>query len=348
MKKYICLAVSFMLIISTLVSCGQTTGESTNKTAVETLAGGAQETAETNKGQVRLSIVASIFPQYDFVRQIVGDKADVTMLLKPGAESHSYEPTPQDIKTIHSSDLFIYTGGENDSWVEGILKSSDNQGPKTMRLVDLVDTVSEEVVEGMEHDHDHDYDDDHDHDNDDDHDHDHELDEHVWTSPVKAIEIVEKITDELVELDPNNAEEYRVNSEKYINDLKKLDADFRAVVADAKRNVILFGDRFPFRYLADEYGLKYYAAFTGCSTDTEASAATVAFLIDKTKELGLPVVFTIELSNEKIADSIVEATGVKKLTLHSIHNLSVEDLEAGETYISLMERNVENLKIALQ
>lgn len=348
MKKIISLVISLMLILTSLVACqhdnGTDTATGSNPTAE------MQDTARPDGNQGRLSIVTTIFPQYDFVRQIVGDKADVTMLLKPGAESHSYEPTPQDIKTIQDSNLFIYTGGENDTWVESILKSTDGQGPKTMRLVDLVDTVSEEVVEGMEHDHDHDHDDDHDHDHDDDHDHDHdhELDEHVWTSPVKAIEIVEKITDEIADLDPANAEVYRANSEKYVNDLKKLDADFREVVANGKRDVILFADRFPFRYLADEYGLKYYAAFTGCSTDTEASAATVAFLIDKTKELGLPVVFTIELSNEKIADSIVEATGVKKLTLHSIHNLSVEDLEAGASYLSLMEKNVENLKVALQ
>ncbi|NLJ70557.1 MAG: zinc ABC transporter substrate-binding protein [Clostridiaceae bacterium] len=364
--------------------------------------------AENNnvKSEEKLSIVTTIFPQYDFTKQIVGDKADVKMLLKPGAESHSYEPTPQDIKTIQSSDLFIYTGGENDTWIEGIIESMGDNAPDTMKLIDMVNTVEEEIVEGMQHGHaedhdhtddsehihaedldhvlddehaeDHDYTDDgkhmheedHDHTDDDEHMHEddhkhaddnnedededkhehehvHELDEHVWTSPINAIKIVEQITDVLSEKDPDNAEIYSTNSEAYIEQLNYLDQQFKDVVEHGKRKVILFGDRFPFRYFAEEYDLDYYAAFTGCSTDTEASAATVAFLIDKVNELQLPVVFSIELSNEKIADSIVEATAAEKLTFHSIHNLSVEELEANETYISLMEKNIEVLEKAL-
>ena len=287
----------------------------------------------------KLSIVTTIFPQYDFTKQIVGDKADVTMLLKPGLESHSYEPTPQDIKTIQSSDLFIYTGGENDTWIYGIIESMGDSAPETMKLIDLVNTVEEEIVEGMQHDHGNDrdyveyadYEEEHDHaeheeseedykDREkDDHKHVHEVDEHVWTSPINAIKIVEQITNVLNEKDPINAEIYSENSAAYIERLKDLDQQFEDVIEHAKRKVILFGDRFPFRYFTDEYDLDYYAAFTGCSANTEASAATVAFLIDKVNELQLPVVFSIELSNEKIADSIVEATDAEKMTFHSIH-----------------------------
>lgn len=285
----------------------------------------------------KISIVTTIFPQYDFTRQIVGDRADVTMLLKPGAESHSYEPTPQDIKTIQFSDLFIYTGGENDFWIEEILTSMGNDAPETLRLVDLVDTVAEEIVEGMEHEHD----------EHDDHEHAHQIDEHVWTSPIKAIEIVEKISEKLIQLDSANEEFFSENKDLYVDKLRDIDQQFRDLVAEGESNVILFADRFPFRYFADEYGLEYFAAFSGCSTETEASAATVAFLINKVNELNLPVVFTIEFSNEQIADSIVETTDAEKLTFHSIHNLSVEELAANETYISLMEKNLKVLEIAI-
>ena len=302
----------------------------------------------TNK---KLSIVTTIFPQYDFTKQIVGDKAEVIMLLKPGSESHTYEPTPQDIKAIQSSDLFIYTGGENDNWIEGIIESMGDNAPATMKLVDLVNTVEEEIVEGMQHEHadnvEQDHAEEHEHQEKHDHEHMHEVDEHVWTSPINAITIVEQITDVLSEKDPINVNFYSNNSAMYIEQLKNLDQQFEDVVDHAKRKIVLFGDRFPFRYFADEYGLDYYAAFTGCSENTEASAATVAFLIDKVNALQLPVVFSIELSNEKIADSIAEATDAEKMTFHSIHNLSVEEFAANETYISLMEKNIEVLEKAL-
>ena len=287
-----------------------------------------------------------MFPQYDFTRQIVRDLAEVHMLLKPGAESHSYEPTPQDIKLIQNSDLFIYVGGENDTWIEGIIESMGEQAPDTMRLIDLVDTLDEDIVEGMQHKHENNNNEETENDKAD--EHDHELDEHVWTSPIKAIEIVKKITEVLSEKDPVNANVFQTNSENYIEDLETLDQEFRDIVKNAKRKTILVADRFPFRYLVEEYGIDYYAAFTGCSTDTEASAATVAFLINKTNELQLPYIFSIELSNEKIANSIVESTNAKKLTLHSIHNLSKEELAEGETYISLMQKNAKNLAKALQ
>lgn len=311
----------------------------------------------------KLSIVTTIFPQYDFTRQIVGDKADVTMLLKPGAESHSYEPTPQDIKNIQNCDLFIYTGGENDVWVDDILNSMGDQKPETLRLVDCVPTVHEEIVEGMEHEHEDEDEYEHEQENGDGHEHEQEngdeheqeseqeheeeTDEHVWTSPRNAVEIVDKITFLLCEKDQKNADTYKKNSGDYKKQLEELDASFREVVDQAKRKTLLFGDRFPFRYFADAYDLDYYAAFTGCSTETEVSAATVAFLTDKVKEDQLPVVFVIELSDGKTADTICEATGAKKMTLYSCHNITKDQMEDGATYLSMMRENVDSLRAAL-
>lgn len=370
MKKIFAIIISIIMLTG-MVACQSKTMDNKDKNNPDRQSDNPFDDPDSGshgqtEDQHRLSIVTTIFPQYDFTRNIAGDRADVTMLLKPGAESHSYEPTPQDIKTIQESDLFIITGGENDTWVEGIIESMGDHAPEVMRLVDLVDTYEEEIVEGMEDSHEHgettdlsEHDADHDHENEHDaedsdretHDHDHSsqtVDEHVWTSPVKAEQIVKKIAAKLSEKDSANKDFYQANSEDYIAELEELDQKYKDMTQNAKRDTILVGDRFPFRYLTEEYGLKYYAAFTGCSTETEASAATVAFLIDKTKELKLPVVFSIELSNQKIADSIVETTGAEKLTLHSTHNLSVEELKNGATYLSLMEQNLKNLEKALQ
>lgn len=312
----------------------------------------SNNTTSNEKNVKKLSIVTTIFPQYDFVKQIVKDRADVTMLLKPGAESHSFEPTPQDIKKAESSDLVIYVGGENDVWIDGILKTLSKK-PDTMKLIDLVHTVDEEIVEGMEHEHHHDGDEKH-KDGDKDHDEhhheheEHEVDEHVWTSPINAIKIIEKITKKLSEKDPANKEFFETNANEYIAKIKDLDKQFKDVVKNGKRDVILFADRFPFRYFADEYDLDYYAAFSGCSTETEASAATVAFLIDKVKEEKIPVVFTIELSNGKIANSVADATGAKKLEFNSVHNVTAEQLKSGVSYYDLMLKNVQALKEALK
>lgn len=325
MKKHISVILTAVLAAVCLSACGKS---------------GKTEDA----GASELSVVATIFPPYDFTRQIAGDDADVIMLLSPGAESHSYEPTPQDIRTIQSCDLFIYTGGESDVWVEDILSSMGDQMPETLRLVDCVPTVTEEIVEGMEHGHE-------EHEDHGDHedleDHEEETDEHVWTSPQNAIKIVENITSKLCEMDPDNAGSYEKNSAGYIEQLEMLDASFWEVVGQAERRTILFGDRFPFRYFADEYGLDYYAAFPGCSDETEASAATVAFLINKVNEEQIPVIFTIERSNGKLADSICEATGAEKRILYSCHNVTGNQLDSGATYLSMMMENVESLRAAL-
>lgn len=284
----------------------------------------------------KLSVVTTIFPPYDFVRELAADRAELQMLLSPGTESHSYEPTPQDIITIQSCDIFIYVGGESDSWVDEILDSMDTDSMEILALLDLINLVEEEVVEGMEAD------------EDPDDEAGAEYDEHVWTSPKNAKLIVQAISDALCGADRAGAEIYRENAEAYIEKLDGLDASFRDVVDNAARSTIVFGDRFPFRYLADDYGLTYYGAFPGCSSETEASAATIAFLIDKINGEDIPIVFYIEFSNEKIADTLCESTGAGKLLLHSCHNISASDFEGGVGYLELMYQNVENLREALK
>ena len=324
----------------------------------------------------KISVVTTIFPPYDFVREIAGDHVELKMLLKPGEESHSYEPTPQDMIAIQKSDVFIYTGGENDVLVEDVLSSMPNSERLTLRLVDCVDTVEEEHVEGMKespgHTHaDHD-DEEHTHADHageehteeehaaEDHAHAdhageselevhsvHEIDEHVWTSPVNAALIVEQIKEVLIGADPSNRASYEKNAAAYEEALSELDQEFREVTENAEHSLLVFGDRFPFRYFADEYGLDYYAAFPGCAGDTEPSAATMAFLIDKVKEENVPAVLKMELSNEDIANGIAEATGTEVKVFYSCHNLSAGDFENGETYLSMMQKNVETLKEVL-
>jgi zinc transport system substrate-binding protein len=296
----------------------------------------SQETAgDGNTENERLNIVATIFPPYDFARAVAGDRADLTMLLPPAAESHSFEPTPQDIINVQNCDVFIYVGGESETWVDSILESMDTSSMRVLSLLDSVELVEEEVVEGMQEE-------------DEEEEEGPAYDEHIWTAPENAKLIVRAITDELCAADEANASYYRENAGEYEAGLDELDAAFRDVTANAARKTIVFGDRFPFRYFADAYGLAYYAAFPGCSTETEPSAATVAFLIDKIKEEDIPVVFHIELSNERMADAIGEATGAKPLLLHACHNISRDDFESGVGYMDLMRANVENLKEALQ
>lgn len=353
-----------------LTGCGMS-GQQTEQN------GGKEQNKVENK---KISVVATIFPQYDFVRQIAGENVELKMLLKPGEETHSYEPTPQDIIAIQNSDLFIYVGGENDAWVEDILESMPDNGRKTLKLVDCVDTVEEEHVEGMKeergHDHDHEEDDaeheeheveheeddadheehevEHDEDEADHEEHGqeethsvHEIDEHVWTSPLNAVKIVEQVKEELCEIDSENASDYEENAEAYVAQLKELDQEFQDVVDHSKRKLMIFGDRFPFRYFAEAYGLDYYAAFSGCASDTEPSAATMAFLINKVQDENIKTVLKMELSNENIAKAIAEATNADVKEFYSCHNLTAEQFADGETYLSLMEKNVETLREVL-
>lgn len=327
------LAVCGLLCGSLLAGCG------TER------AGGVSEDGQDDG---RISVVTTIFPQYDFVRQIAGENVELKMLLKPGEETHSYEPTPQDIIAIQNSDIFIYVGGENDAWVEDILESMPEADMRTLKLMDCVDTVEEEHVEGMQEQPGHSHEEEESHEDETEEEHSvHEIDEHVWTSPVNASAIVDKIKDLLVQADPENRHIYEENAEAYEADLAELDAEFRDVVDNAGRSLVVFGDRFPFRYFADEYGLDYYAAFPGCASDTEPSAATMAFLINKVKEEEIPAVLKMELSNENIANAIAEATGTEVRTFYSCHNLTAEEFEDGETYLSMMQKNVETLKEVL-
>jgi zinc transport system substrate-binding protein len=282
------------------------------------------------------------------------------MLLPPGSESHSYEPTPQDIIKIKECDVFIYVGGDSDAWVHEIIESMDVSDKQVITLMDCVETVPEEVVEGMQEE-EHDHEDEEHHDEDEEHHEDEEhgeiseieYDEHVWTSPRNAKLIVQKISDAMQKEDSANAAVYAKNTTDYLAKLDSLDKEFQTIVDNGVRKEILMGDRFLFRYFADAYGLEYYAAFVGCSTETEASPATIAFLIDKTANDNLPVVFHIELSNEKIANTVAEGAAEKTgkdvnvLLLHACHNVTKAELEGGATYLSLMEQNVTNLREAL-
>ncbi|MDR2504878.1 MAG: metal ABC transporter substrate-binding protein [Oscillospiraceae bacterium] len=281
------------------------------------------------------TVVATIFAPYDFARVIAGGLADVKMLLPPGSESHSFEPTPRDIITIQNSDVFIYVGGESDDWISSILSSMDTSDMRIVTLMDCVEAVEEELVEGMEAE------------EEGEEEEEAEYDEHVWTSPRNAMMIADKLAAALIEADPANAKAYRANADAYLLELDALDAAFREVVDGAARKTIVFGDRFPFRYFADAYGLSYFAAFPGCSTETEPSAATIKFLIDKINDEQIPVVFHIELSNGRMADAISESTGAAVRLLHSAHNVTKADFEAGITYLSIMQANIEALREAL-
>ena len=296
-------------------------------TALCAFAGCGAENANNDSGKVK--VVATVFPAYDFARQVGGDNIELSMLLKPGTESHTYEPSPQDILEIKSADLFIYTGGESDVWLDDILSSLDKT-VRTIKMTDCVEPVCEENHE--EHDHE---------------GHEHEHDEHVWTSPDNAIKISEKIGYALSEIDKANENEYKTAQADYSKELMKLDTEFATVVSEAKRKILVFGDRFPLVHFANAYGLEYRAAFPGCSSESEPSAKTMAELSSTVTELSIPLVFYIEFSTQKIADAIAQQTGCETALFHTCHNVSLEDLNAGETYISLMRKNLELLKKAL-
>lgn len=331
----------------------------------------------------KLKIVTTIFPEYSWVREVLGKQesgAELAMLSKKGVDMHSYQPSAEDILKIAKSDLFIYVGGESDKWVDKALKESGNPKRRVINLMNLLGerVREEETVEGMEkHDHHHDHDKDkHDHDDKDKHDHDHnkdkhdhddkdkhehdekdkhhadvEYDEHVWLSLKNADIICKAIAEELGAVDQKNAAVYLANYESYSKKLKELDARYRDAVTKSPFKVVLFGDRFPFRYLTDDYGLKYYAAFNGCSAETEASFETVAFLAKKADELKLPAVLTIEGRQHKLAQTIVDNTSAKNqkiLTMHSMQSVTEEDQKRGISYLSVMEENLKVLKEALQ
>lgn len=278
------------------------------------------------------------------MREILGDKADhaeVTMLLDNGVDLHSYQPTADDIIKISDCDLFIYVGGESDGWVEDALKEAANKDMQVINLLDVLgeQVKEEEVVEGMEAEEEESEDED-----------EPEYDEHVWLSLKNAEPLCNAITDALEEIDPANKDAYAANAASYLEKLAALDGEYQTVVDNAARKTVLFGDRFPFRYLVDDYGLSYYAAFVGCSAETEASFETISFLAGKVDELGLPCVLTIEGAQHKIAETIVQNSAAKNqsiLTLDSMQSTTSADAANGTTYLSAMESNLDVLKQAL-
>ncbi len=342
-----------------------------------------------------LTVVTTIFPIYDWTRQIIGENenTNLVLLLDNGVDLHSYQPSAQDIMTISTADLFIYVGGESDEWVEDVLESAMNPDLVSISLTEAMgeDLKEEEIVEGMQHEHDHehdhdheegeehdhdhededhdhdeDHDEDHDHDHEEDHDHeddhdgehdhdhDHEhedeYDEHVWLSLRNARKLTAAIAEALAGIDAANADAIRENAAAYDSKLQELDAKYTEAVENAAQKTVLFGDRFPFRYMTDDYGLTYYAAFTGCSAESEASFETIAFLAGKADELNLPAVLTIEGGNHKIADTVISASAKadrKVLTMNSMQSVTAEDVKNGMTYLSIMEENLNVLKEAL-
>lgn len=269
----------------------------------------------------KINIVTTCFPAYDFARELCKDNANIILLLKPGQESHDFEPTPADIINIQKSDLFICVGGENEKWVESLIENE-----KSLNVLKMLD-----VVEGHS----------------DSHEHDHTHDEHVWTSPVNAIKIVEAINASLCAISEENSEVFNKNLEEYKVKLNELDCKFKEITNQSDSKLIVFADRFPVRHFTDEYSLEVVSVFSGCSSQSEPSAAAVATVIETVKEKSVKAVFYTEFSNQKTADTVCSETGCKKLLFHSCHNLTKEEFNSGETYYSLMLKNAENLKTAI-
>ena len=344
---------------------------------------GCGKTTE-KEGNYRLKIVTSLFPYYDMARAVIGDVKgiDLKMIVTPGQDSHSFEPTPSDVIQMENADVLIYNGGSLETWIDTLLDSLNNKNQIQMKMMDYVDVLNEEIVEGMdtrfeEHDHDeHSHKEDnhnkenhkedshseenhkednhsedssndsefHNEDSEEEHE---ETDEHIWTSPVNEIIMTEKICETLSKALPEEKENFQKNAESYISQLKELDNEFRTIVENAKINEIIFADKFPLQYFAKEYGLKYYAAFPGCGSDMEPSAKTIGFLVDKIKEDNITAVFYLELSSHIVADAIETDTGAKPLQFNSCHNITQKQFDSGVTYVDLMKENVNNLKIAL-
>lgn len=364
LRKSVVFIVTIAMILG-MAGCGKTTEKEDN---------------------YRLKIVTSLFPYYDMARAVIGDVKgiDLKMIVTPGQDSHSFEPTPSDVIQMENADVLIYNGGSLETWIDTLLDSLNNKNQIQMKMMDYVDVLNEEIVEGMdtrfdshdEHSHSEDSHNHKEHSHSEDsynqeegshsedslkheeHSHDSEVsdheeeshnetDEHIWTSPVNEIIMTEKICETLSKALPEEKENFQKNAESYISQLKELDNEFRTIVENAKINEIIFADKFPLQYFAKEYGLKYYAAFPGCGSDMEPSAKTIAFLVDKIKEDNIKAVFYLELSSHIVADAIETDTGAKPLQFNSCHNITQKQFDSGVTYVDLMKENVNNLKIAL-
>ncbi|MEA5012711.1 MAG: metal ABC transporter substrate-binding protein [Angelakisella sp.] len=350
MKKQVACLLAALLITGLLSACAN-----------------APDNAGNTDNTKKIKIVSTIFPQYDWTKQIIGKNADnveMTLLLDNGVDLHSFQPTADDIIKISTCDLFIYVGGESDSWVESALKSASNEN---MVVINLLETLgdaakAEELVEGMEADEHHHHEgegqeehhDEHSHEDEHQEEHDHdgdmEYDEHIWLSLQNAQTLCRHIAARLCEIDSQHAQVYTANADAYIQRLGDLDTRYHQMVESAAYNTMLFGDRFPFRYLADDYGLSYYAAFAGCSAETEASFETISFLSNKVDQLGLTSVLTIDGTQHKIAQTIIENTRQKDqrvLTLNSMQSITTKEVQNGMDYLSVMEQNLAVLRDAL-
>lgn len=329
-----------------------------------------EDYAQTEGPEEKLKVVTTLFPYYDFTRQIAGDKVELTLVVPAGMDSHSFEPTPADMRTIQEADILICNGGAMEQWVSQVTEALDTSHMTVVTMMEYVDVVEEEIVEGMEdeeHEHGHrelhtdDLDggngygqessehDSHEEHSYEEHSHgeEHEYDEHIWTSPVNAMKFTRVITDALVQADPENRQLYEAGRDGYLKKLEEVHQMLLQVARDRKRDTIVVGDKFPFRYLAEEYGFEYRAAFSGCSTDTEPSARTIAYLIDKVREENIPAVYYLELSSHRVSEIIGEETGAEPMLLHSCHNVTRREFDAGITYVDLMLKNVENLRKGL-
>ncbi len=324
MKKLICGLMIVVLSLSCFFGCGTNKGK---------------------KEESKIKIVTTNFPEYDWVMNIIGNKndnAEVTLLLDKGVDLHNYQPSAEDIMKISKCDLFIYVGGESDEWVKDVLKKADNKKMKVINLLEVLGnkTKEEEVIEGMQEEK---------------HEHEegeeHETDEHVWLSLNNAKVLVNKIGSTLMEIDTENKDDIKENTQNYIKKLDSLNKKYKETIKEANKKTLIFGDRFPFRYLLDDYGLNYYAAFSGCSAETEASFKTVSFLSKKTDELSLNYVITIEGSNQKLAKTIISNTknkNQKVLTMDSMQSTTSKDIKSGKTYLETMENNLKVIEKAIK
>lgn len=326
LRKYVIYSIQAMLIIGilALTGCGSTKEQ------------------EVTEKESEKKIICTTFPQYDWVRAILGEDNEnfsVSLLLENGGDLHNYQPTAGDMIRISDCDLFISVGGESDAWVEDAIKESMNKNQKTLKLMDLLgeNLKEEEHIEGMEEEHEEEHE-------------ETEYDEHVWLSLSNAQIMVEKIAEVIATMDTNHAEQYQENAKAYCNQLEDLNKCYEEVVSQSAQKVLLFGDRFPFRYLVDDYGISYYAAFEGCSAETEASFETVAFLSEKIEAYNLSFVLVLENSDKKVADAIIANTDTKNqktLVINSLQSVTKDEINQGRTYISTMEENLEIIKQAL-
>ena len=333
------LALAVMFLFCLLSGCGR--------------AESGEEPGDGECGR-KLKVAATLFPYYDFVRQVAGDQVELSLVIPACMDSHSFEPTPKDIRIMQEADVIIANGGAMEHWVDQVVDSFDREDQTVVIMMNHVDAVEEEIVEGMEHSdeghghvHVHEDGEEDGHLEEDESQYEIEYDEHIWTSPVNAMRMVDVIAETLTERDPDHGAMYQAGAAAYLEELERLDKEFREVRDSAVHDMIVMGDKFPLRYFADTYGLRYRAAFSGCSSDTEPSARTIAYLIDKVKEEGLPVVYYLELSSHRVAEIIGEETGAVPLLFHSCHNVTRRQFEEGVTYLELMEQNVKNLREGL-